>query len=763
MQNKPFPKVQSAQGSYSNNGGNGSQNGPNAILSPTEYDAANKHMKDRFIYALANSLGTKITVTTANSDKITGILQSISDVNDTIPSLILKYPTRAGHVYDDEFLMIPESSISMMTCENLDFTPKASASSASASASVASSTSSSSAHNHSAARRGFRIDTDISSNDTYRERERDLQKWVPEEDDSTSLGAALEEEKFSDANKWDQFKTNKDKFGIDAKFDENDYTVKLNVSNPKFKERMKFAETVSREILSQSSNGNLHIAEERGKLVDAENIDEEDKYSGVLRDNAESEKKLMNMLKTNKPDSFSKPAPAAAAAAAASTTVAAPSNKLSGQYIPPNQRNAQTQKDVSSTAGTKRLPQAPVSSTTPVATTPSAAATPVQLPEKPATTQQTKDTSKKSANNEPAPSAKKSAAAVPKKPAAIPATLTLSAPSTTSTIPTNSANSSTSTATPATSTTQHAQKSQTQAHQPGTQTPQLSTQQNGVPSKQKSPQLQKQNFTDPTLDQNQNQNQHQQQPHQPHQSHQPHQIHQQHQHQQGIPQQLPPQMQQQQQQQQHMMRNQQFGYQPRSNIGSQQQYGSPSMQYRNHHNGSNHSSSQYNQNYANSNNVNANANQRMKKSSPQFLFSHRPSDKAPRGSVLKDRFNILLSAKKEYKSNSANVTIDIIPMVPSFHTSPSWPETTSESYSEIFTKENNSHPNMHMQQSVYMHPQAYPQNHQPYMGFQVQPPYYFPIVPSYPVYLPNVAFPMMGGNQGMDKVYPNHARHGNNY
>lgn len=103
-------------------------------------------------------------------------------------------------------------------------------------------------------------------------------------------------------------------------------------------------------------------------------------------------------------------------------------------------------------------------------------------------------------------------------------------------------------------------------------------------------------------------------------------------------------------------------------------------------------------------------------------------------------------------------------MVPSFHASPSWPETTSESYSEVFTKENNSHTSMHMQQPVYLHPQAYPQNHQQaYMGFQVQPPYYFPIVPSYPVYLPNVSFPMMGGNQGMDKVYPNHARHGNKY
>lgn len=719
MQNKSFPKAQSSQGSYNNN--NAGQNNQNVRLSPTEYDAANKHMKDRFIYALANSLGTKITVTTG-SDKITGILQSISDVNDTIPSLILKYPTRPDHVYDDEFLLIPESSISMIACENLDFTPKTSSSSAF-----------SSANNQSTSRKGFKIDTDISNVDSFRER--DLQKWVPEEDDSSNLALALEEEKPSDANKWDQFKANKDKFGIDAKFDENDYTVKLNVSNPNFKERMKFAETVSREILSQSTNGNLHIAEERGKLVDAENIDEEDKYSGVLRDNAESEKKLMNMLKTSKPDTTE------------STTPVAPSqSKPSGQYIPPNQRIPQVQKDATS-ASAKRSP--PAASAASIA--------PVQLPEKPTTIPQTKDT-KKPPINEPSTVSKKPAV-VPTKPAAPisqpanPTKLMSSASSATLITPVASTSSSTAAGTPATLTPQHVQKPQQQ--QQAAQSPQSLQQNSNAALKQKSPQLQKQTFASHTAEQTQHQHQPHQHQHQ-HQQQHPQQHPQQHQ---NIPQQVPPQIQQ--QQPQHMMRNQQFGYQPRNGMGNQQQYGSPSMQYRNHNNATNHNGNQYNQNY---NNNNANTNQRMKKASPQFVFLHRPSDKSPRGSILGDKFNILLSAKKEYSSNKTNVSTDIIPMVPSFHASPSWPETTSESYSEVFTKENNSHTSMHMQQPVYLHPQAYPQNHQQaYMGFQVQPPYYFPIVPSYPVYLPNVSFPMMGGNQGMDKVYPNHARHGNKY
>jgi PAB1-binding protein PBP1 len=345
---------------------NSMSNNPSIRLSPTEYDAANKHMKDRFIYALAKSLGSKITVTT-NTDKITGILQSISEITDTIPSIILKYPTQDNIIYDNETLLIPSTSIQMLSCEHVDFTPTPSSKKSTLSGPINASHTTTTDNNDSSddSKKGFKIDTDI-SNINASKTERDLQKWVPDDIPSNSVDKKLKNvdlsislENDSNATKnWDQFKVNKDKFGIDAQFDENDYTVKLNVSNPEFNERMKFAETVSKEIMSQSTNGNLHVAEERGLIVEAENIDEEDKYSGVLRENKESEQKLLNMLKTS--DSSKPPAEL--------------KHYSEGQYIPPTQRAAQFHKDpaVLSSSAISKPKSTSISSNLPSTKTPAA-------------------------------------------------------------------------------------------------------------------------------------------------------------------------------------------------------------------------------------------------------------------------------------------------------------------------------------------------------------------------------------------------------
>ena len=78
---------------------------------------------------------------------------------------------------------------------------------------------------------------------------------------------------------WDQFKANQELFNVSASFDENLYTTALDKSQIDAK-KIAEAERIAREIENTTSS-NLHVAEERGQLVETD-YDEEDRYSGVL-------------------------------------------------------------------------------------------------------------------------------------------------------------------------------------------------------------------------------------------------------------------------------------------------------------------------------------------------------------------------------------------------------------------------------------------------------------------------------------------------
>jgi len=81
--------------------------------------------------------------------------------------------------------------------------------------------------------------------------------------------------------KWDQFASNKQKFGVEASFDENVYTSRLNKEELCMK-MIQHAEQLAKEIEGSSMlSGNIHMEEERGKVVEGD-YDEEDLYSGVL-------------------------------------------------------------------------------------------------------------------------------------------------------------------------------------------------------------------------------------------------------------------------------------------------------------------------------------------------------------------------------------------------------------------------------------------------------------------------------------------------
>lgn len=690
---------------------------PMLRLSNSEYETANKHMKDRFVYALSKSLGCKITIKTLNNSKIEGILQSISDIHDSIPSLILKYPIQEDVVYNNETLSINYSIIQMFSCENVDFTPSVQPPKT-ASTSSFSSIKESTPTNDESKKGSFKTDTEISNINSSHERK--LQKWSPDNavDGDTIESLESVSSLSSTSSNWDQFKVNKDKFGIEAQFNEDEYTSELKKDHPEFNERMKFAEEMSNKILSESSNGNLHIAEERGQNVHVDNVDEEDKYSGVLRDNKESEFKLLNMLKSDSNSTKPKPVPELKSYA-------------SGQYIPPSQRAAQHYKDpavLSSSAINTKFPAkssiskitpaaASATSTTTTTTTAPVISTPVstKLPEKPqvAKDETKKPTSDKNPSLNPASPNPGNNKTLSNVPSVIPSVVTT--PSSSSSVQSS----------PMSSSVPMKLKTNTSNNNINTST-------NNTIKTDKSPLVQS-----------------------PRQYHSP-QLHQPtHLHHQQIPQQY------QQQPPQHFRNQQRNQFQPQQQIPQQH------FQYNNNKNQYNNNQYANNQNFHNPNNSNPHHHQapqqqqRHRKS--QFILSNVSKDNnSKNSSILNGKFNILITAKLESdsktekdipsSSSSSSSLSSIVPLIPPFASAVVWQELTSatESYTDRILKniinpiqfQMNQQPvfitpinpinpynqpiqiPMHMapytnyypQQGQYNHPMYY-QNHQ-YMNYQ---------------------------------------------
>jgi len=110
---------------------------------------------------------------------------------------------------------------------------------------------------------------------------RDLQlidsSWL-----SPETSASLET-RYSSIGNWNQFEANKRLYNYQDTYDENIYTKKLDRSTLT-REQVERAERIALQIENTSSN-NFHLREERGQVAtgEEENYDEEDRYSGVLR------------------------------------------------------------------------------------------------------------------------------------------------------------------------------------------------------------------------------------------------------------------------------------------------------------------------------------------------------------------------------------------------------------------------------------------------------------------------------------------------
>lgn len=122
----------------------------------------------------------------------------------------------------------------------------------------------------------FRTDAAISGASSRGERE--LQRWVPE--GGADVDLSLE----SDGRTgWDQFETNNRLFGANSTYDENLYTTQIDRSAPSYLRREAEAARIARDI-ERTSSTNTHLQEERGQALENDGEDEEDKYSGVRRD-----------------------------------------------------------------------------------------------------------------------------------------------------------------------------------------------------------------------------------------------------------------------------------------------------------------------------------------------------------------------------------------------------------------------------------------------------------------------------------------------
>eukprot|EP00250_Pteridium_aquilinum_P024057 c2825_g1_i2 orf=271-2997(-) len=110
--------------------------------------------------------------------------------------------------------------------------------------------------------------------------ERELKPWTPDKDDPRDLGLDSTFQNSWNRN-WDQFEINKTLFGVESTFDEHLYTTKLE-RGPQMRDREREAWRIAREIEGQSTK-KLHLAEERGGIDDIEALDEESRFSSVLR------------------------------------------------------------------------------------------------------------------------------------------------------------------------------------------------------------------------------------------------------------------------------------------------------------------------------------------------------------------------------------------------------------------------------------------------------------------------------------------------
>ncbi|CCC67249.1 hypothetical protein NCAS_0A06910 [Naumovozyma castellii] len=279
----------------------------------SESPEVTKSFNDRFNYLLTNGIGSNVTVTVNSGMQYEGILSACNLESPNGIDVVLQYP-KIIHAADHDdvdalraalkkTLLINGDDVAELELKNVDLTldEKYETESPIEKDSVVEETVPTTNAPQAAATSAtkFKTDVDISRREF---KERELQRWTPDGDTAafdSSSAQTLEES----SSTWDQFAVNEKKFGVKSTFDEHFYTTKINKNDPQYQQRLKEADKIAKEIESQNTFGNVHLAEDRGVIIDDSGMDEEDLYSGVDRRGDE----LLASLKTNAKPVTTKP------------------------------------------------------------------------------------------------------------------------------------------------------------------------------------------------------------------------------------------------------------------------------------------------------------------------------------------------------------------------------------------------------------------------------------------------------------------------
>ncbi|KAK5937942.1 poly(A)-binding protein binding protein [Knufia obscura] len=243
------------------------------MTSSRDQTLSDKHNYDRLRFLFGGSVGLQVVLTTNSGDKFEGVFAGFSGATNA-SKIALKMTKKVPHTpitqpngissWEAAFAgSSPDHAMTFDLKDMADMTiPEYSLPELSRQTNGASTS--------------FQTDADISGNANRGERL--LQKWVPEANDSTDF--SLES---GSATGWDQFATHQKMTGGHSTYTEETYTTTIDRSAPDYKKREAEAARIAREIESQQST-NAHVREERGHAVENDPGDEEDKYSGVRRD-----------------------------------------------------------------------------------------------------------------------------------------------------------------------------------------------------------------------------------------------------------------------------------------------------------------------------------------------------------------------------------------------------------------------------------------------------------------------------------------------
>ena len=231
-----------------------------------------KIIEQRYYSLILNSIGEKIHIDLISGDVIEGLLYSIDPINNEY--LLINNPRRLSRTGVPLFLK--ESLLKIYFKEILSINylinnniPQ---------------------EKNNYKNNAFKVDSQISKKNMNKTREEKLVKYEikPEDKNNKYINQTLEDEE--DIN-WDQFELNKKVYNVISTYDENLYTTKLD-KNKITEEDKKFADKIYNEIMKTNKDEkNVHILEERGVLQQKDNdMDEEDKYSSVVKNNSNNEK-----------------------------------------------------------------------------------------------------------------------------------------------------------------------------------------------------------------------------------------------------------------------------------------------------------------------------------------------------------------------------------------------------------------------------------------------------------------------------------------